>query len=87
MTPFRVTFEVAPELQPHLDVVPKHGLIQGQSSFAAQLKFLPGRSITESRDCLEYFDEARGAFTMPVKVLVADQASYRSAYKYLMTES
>ena len=73
MTPLRVTFEVPPELQPHLEVVPKHGLVQGNSSFAAQLKFLPKSNILESSDCHKFLDEAMGTRKMPVQVLVADQ--------------
>ena len=70
-----MTFEVPPELQPHLEVVPKYGLIQGQSSFAAQLKFLPQSSILERSDCLKYFNESTESYSMPVLVVVADQAS------------
>ena len=71
-----MTFEVPPELQPHLEVVPKHGLVQGQSSFAAQLKFLPQPSIMEHSNCLKFYSEDNGSYAMPVQVLVADQVSH-----------
>ena len=75
-----MTFAVPPELQTHLEVVPKHGLVQAHSSFAAQLKFLPKPSIQESPECLKFHDEEReggggGVYNMPVEVLVADQVS------------
>ena len=69
-----MTFAVPPELQQHLEVVPRHGLVQAHSSFAAQLKFQPRSSIQESPDCLKFCDEEReGAYNIPVEVLVADQ--------------
>ena len=74
-TPFHVMFEVPPQLQPHLEVVPKHGLVQGQSAFAAQVKFLPKSSILESGDCRRFYDEAGGYYSMPVHIQVADQVS------------
>ena len=70
-----MTFAVPPELQAHLEVVPKHGLVQGHASFAAQLKFLPKSFIQESPDCLKFCDEGTGTYKMPVEVLVAEQAS------------
>ena len=73
--PHHVTFAVPPELQPHLEVVPKLGLVQARASFAAQLKFLPKSSIQECADCLRFFDEGTGAYNIPVKVLIAEQAS------------
>ena len=73
--PHHVTFAVPPELQPHLEVVPKLGLVQAHASFAAQLKFLPKPSIQECADCLRFFDEGTGAYNIPVQVLIAEQAS------------
>ena len=40
-TALRVTFNVPKPLQLHMEVLPHHGVVQGQSSFSAQLKFLP----------------------------------------------
>ena len=40
-TALRVTFNVPKPLQSHMEVLPHHGVVQGQSSFSAQLKFLP----------------------------------------------
>lgn len=75
--PHHVTFAVPAELQQHLEVVPRHGLVQAHSSFAAQLKFQPQSSILESPDCLRFCDEGReGIYNMPVDVLVADQVSH-----------
>ena len=73
--PHRVTFTVPSELQAHLEVIPKHGLVQAHSSFAAQLKFLPKPSIQVSPDCLKFCDEGTGAYNIPVEVLVAEQVS------------
>ncbi len=37
----RLRFEVCPELRNHMELLPKTGYIQAQSTFSAQLKFLP----------------------------------------------
>ena len=37
----KLTVEVCPELRKHMKVLPKTGFIQAQSTFNAQLKFLP----------------------------------------------
>ena len=40
-TALKVTFDVCPEMRKHMKLLPKTGFIQAQSSFNAQLKFLP----------------------------------------------
>lgn len=37
----RLKFEVCKELSKHMELLPKTGYIQAQSSFSVQLKFLP----------------------------------------------
>lgn len=40
-TALMLTFEVCLEMRKHMEILPKTGFIQAQSSFNAQLKFLP----------------------------------------------
>lgn len=40
-TTLRLKFEVCKELSKHMELLPKTGYIQAQSSFSVQLKFLP----------------------------------------------
>ena len=67
-TALRVTFRVSPSLQPHMEVLPKYGVVQGESSYSAQLKFTPKASILEWEGLTE-----EGALIMPVEVHVVDQ--------------
>ena len=67
-TALRVTFRVPPSLQPHMEVLPKYGVVQGESSYSAQLKFTPKASILEWEGLTE-----EGALIMPVEVHVVDQ--------------
>ncbi|XP_062505240.1 cilia- and flagella-associated protein 74-like isoform X2 [Corticium candelabrum] len=70
-TALRVTFTVPPALRDHIEILPKHGLVQGESSFSAQLKFLPRRSILEV--CSERLNVHTGKLDIPVTIQVADQ--------------
>ncbi len=67
-TALRVTFQVPPSLQHHMEVLPKYGVVQGESSYSAQLKFTPKASILEWEGLTE-----EGALIMPVEVHVVDQ--------------
>ncbi len=67
-TALRVTFRVPPSLQPHMEVLPKYGVVQGESSYSAQLKFTPKASILEWEGLTK-----EGALIMPVEVHVVDQ--------------
>lgn len=40
-TALKLTFEVCVEMRKHMEILPKAGFIQAQSSFNAQLKFMP----------------------------------------------
>uniref|UniRef100_G3VNF3 Cilia and flagella associated protein 74 n=1 Tax=Sarcophilus harrisii TaxID=9305 RepID=G3VNF3_SARHA len=67
----RLKFEVCPELQKHIELLPETGYIQAQSSFSVQLKFLPKLSLPE--DAGEYFDPETRVLEAPMTIRVADQ--------------
>ncbi|XP_053173341.1 cilia- and flagella-associated protein 74 [Scomber japonicus] len=70
-TALKLTFEVCPEMRKHMEILPKTGFIQAQSSFSAQLKFLPRRSL--SKDATAFFDTDTGVLDVPMTVQVAGQ--------------
>ncbi|XP_035511787.1 cilia- and flagella-associated protein 74 [Morone saxatilis] len=70
-TALKLTFEVCPEMRKHMEIVPKTGFIQAQSSFNAQLKFLPRCSL--SKDAKTFFDRNTGVLEVPMTVQVAGQ--------------
>ncbi|XP_038016031.1 cilia- and flagella-associated protein 74 [Motacilla alba alba] len=71
-TTLRLKFEVCKELSKHMELLPKTGYIQAQSSFSAQLKFLPRRSLPE--DAGSYFNAETGILEAPVTILILDKA-------------
>ncbi|CAN2388222.1 Cilia and flagella associated protein 74 [Pristimantis euphronides] len=70
-TALRLKFEVCKELRNHMELLPKTGFIQAQSSFSVQLKFLPRHSL--SQDASAYFDKETGVLEAPLTILVVDQ--------------
>ncbi|XP_036435612.1 LOW QUALITY PROTEIN: cilia- and flagella-associated protein 74 [Colossoma macropomum] len=70
-TALKVTFEVCKELKNHMKILPKTGFIQAKSSFHAQLKFLPRRSLPV--DAKSLFDQKTGVLEVPLFIQVADQ--------------
>lgn len=80
-TALRVTFQVPPALSPHLEVLPKYGVIQGGSSYSAQLKFIPRASILGG-SCQEFISES-GEMVMPVEVQVVDQVRRISNTRFI----
>lgn len=74
-TALQVTFQVPSDLQPYLEVLPKHGVVQGESPFAAQLKFTPSKPLLEPPLQDIYHTPTDGLFRMPVQVGVASQVS------------
>ncbi|XP_051280852.1 cilia- and flagella-associated protein 74 isoform X4 [Dicentrarchus labrax] len=70
-TALKLTFEVCLEMRKHMEIVPKTGFIQAQSSFNAQLKFLPRCSL--SKDAKTFFDRDTGVLEVPMTVQVAGQ--------------
>ncbi|KAJ8386870.1 hypothetical protein AAFF_G00165710 [Aldrovandia affinis] len=75
-TALRLTFEVCKELRNHMEVLPKTGFIQAQSSFNAQLKFLPSDHQKRSslpEDAERFFDRETGVLEVPMSIQVADQ--------------
>ncbi|KAM9217792.1 cilia- and flagella-associated protein 74 [Leptosomus discolor] len=68
----RLKFEVCKELSKHMELLPKTGYIQAQSSFAVQLKFRPRPSLPE--DAGSYFNEATRVLEVPVTILVVGKA-------------
>lgn len=79
-TALQATFSIPPPLSPHMEILPKYGLVQGESSFSAQLKFLPLLSILKMREegggeLEKYFqeEEEERVMNVPISVLVAGQ--------------
>ncbi|XP_030589922.1 cilia- and flagella-associated protein 74 isoform X2 [Archocentrus centrarchus] len=70
-TALKLTFEVCLEMRKHMEILPKTGFIQAQSSFSAQLKFIPRRSL--SKDAKKLFDSDTGVLEVPMTVQVAGQ--------------
>ncbi|XP_075460955.1 cilia- and flagella-associated protein 74 [Ascaphus truei] len=70
-TALRLKFEVCKALKNHMELLPKTGFIQAQSSFSVQLKFLPRLSL--SGDASDYFDKETGVLEAPMTISVADQ--------------
>ena len=64
-------FEVDKRVKNHLELLPKTAYIQAQSTFSAQLKFLPRESLAD--DAEELFDPATGVLEVPCQISVADQ--------------
>ncbi|XP_031421435.2 cilia- and flagella-associated protein 74 [Clupea harengus] len=71
-TALRLMFDVCKELRNHIEILPKSGYVQAQTTFQAQLKFLPRRSLAE--DAGRFFDKETGVLEVPLSVQVADQA-------------
>ncbi|XP_068014308.1 cilia- and flagella-associated protein 74 [Melanerpes formicivorus] len=65
-------FELCKELRKHMELHPKTGYIQAQSSFSLQLKFLPRHSLAE--DAGSYFNEDTRVLEVPVTILLMDKA-------------
>ncbi|XP_059190214.1 cilia- and flagella-associated protein 74 [Centropristis striata] len=70
-TALKLTFEVCPEMRKHMEILPKTGFIQAQSSFNAQLKFLPRSSL--AKDAKELFDRDTRVLEVPMTMQVAGQ--------------
>ncbi|XP_072281754.1 cilia- and flagella-associated protein 74 isoform X2 [Pyxicephalus adspersus] len=70
-TALRLKFEVCKELRNHMELLPKTGFIQAQSTFSVQLKFIPRLSLFE--DAGKYFDKETGVLEVPVTISVVDQ--------------
>ncbi|XP_008936078.1 PREDICTED: uncharacterized protein KIAA1751 homolog, partial [Merops nubicus] len=70
--PLRLKFEVCKELRKHMELLPRTGCIQAQSSFSVQLRFLPRQSLPE--DAGSYFNEETRVLEVPVTILIVDKA-------------
>nr|XP_021137445.1 cilia- and flagella-associated protein 74 isoform X3 [Columba livia]XP_021137446.1 cilia- and flagella-associated protein 74 isoform X3 [Columba livia] len=68
----RLKFEVCKELSKHMELLPKTGYVQAQSSFSVQLKFLPRHSLPE--DAGSYFNAETRVLEAPVTILLVDKA-------------
>ena len=64
-------FEVDKRVKNHLELLPKTAYIQAQSTFSAQLKFLPRDKLAEEAGDL--FDPETGILEVPCQIIVADQ--------------
>ena len=65
----RVQFDVSESMRNHLEILPKNGLVQAESTFSAQLKFFPRDSLLTSSS----FDCETGELDTHVVVRIADQ--------------
>ncbi|KAG8434383.1 hypothetical protein GDO86_012671 [Hymenochirus boettgeri] len=70
-TALRLKFDVCKELKNHMELLPKTGFVQAQSSFSVQLKFLPTLSLPQ--DASTCFDKDTGVLEAPMTISVADQ--------------
>nr|XP_061803034.1 cilia- and flagella-associated protein 74-like [Nerophis lumbriciformis] len=70
-TALKLTFDLWPEMRKHMEIIPRTGFLQAQSSFTAHLKFLPRNTLPEDAD--KYFDSATGVLEVPMAVQVAGQ--------------
>ncbi|XP_070615226.1 cilia- and flagella-associated protein 74 isoform X2 [Erythrolamprus reginae] len=68
----RLKFEVCKELASYVELLPKTGYIQAQSSFSVQLKFLP--RVPLAKDAKKYFDERTRVLEAPLTIIVSDQS-------------
>ncbi|XP_071623122.1 cilia- and flagella-associated protein 74 isoform X2 [Heliangelus exortis] len=71
-TMLRLKFEVCKELSKHMELLPKTAFIQAQSSFSAQLRFLPRNSLPE--DAGSYFNRETRVLEVPATILIVDKA-------------
>ncbi|KAM9370127.1 cilia- and flagella-associated protein 74 [Phaethornis superciliosus] len=71
-TVLRLKFEVCKELSKHMELLPKTAFIQAQSSFSAQLRFLPRNSLPE--DAGSYFNRETRVLEVPATILIVDKA-------------
>ena len=68
--PLQINFSIPSELQKYMDILPKYGLVQAKSLFAAQLKFFPQKCIFN--EGTEFFDTGN-VLKVPVTVIVSKQ--------------
>ncbi|XP_041954743.1 cilia- and flagella-associated protein 74 isoform X2 [Alosa sapidissima] len=66
-----LVFNVCKELRNHMEILPKTAYVQARSTFQAQFKFLPRRSLPA--DAGRFFDKETGVMEVPLSVQVADQ--------------
>uniref|UniRef100_A0A3P8UU68 Cilia and flagella associated protein 74 n=1 Tax=Cynoglossus semilaevis TaxID=244447 RepID=A0A3P8UU68_CYNSE len=67
----KVTFEVCQEMRKHMEIFPKNGFIQAQSTLNAQLKFQPRHTL--AKDAGAYFDSETGVLQVPALLHVSGQ--------------
>ena len=81
-TALQATFSIPSLVSDHMEIIPKYGLVQGGSSFTAQLKFLPRPSLL-TEESSELFEG--GTLKVPINILVAGQVSIKmKEYMYLI---
>lgn len=68
-----MTFQVPSDLQPFLELLPKHGVVQGEASLSVQLKFQPLEAMLDREMYERYYTESDDMWRMPVHVGVANQ--------------
>jgi len=70
-TALKLVLQVPKYMKNHMEVLPKNGYIQAKSTFTAQLKFLPRKSL--QHDAPKYFDHSLGVLQVPMKIQVSQQ--------------
>ncbi len=69
MTPHNLTFTIPEPLNRYINISPRYGLIQGRSSFAAQLKLQPTKELFDT----EYIDTNTGILRAPIDINIMNQ--------------
>ncbi|XP_061760780.1 cilia- and flagella-associated protein 74 [Nerophis ophidion] len=70
-TALKLTFDLCSAMRKHIEILPRTGFLQAQSSFTAHLKFVPRQSLPQ--DASKYFDHETGVLEVPMTVQVAGQ--------------
>jgi hypothetical protein len=86
--PLQATFTIPPVFKKHMEIVPKYGLVQSKSSFAAQLKFFPGKDIFH--EGIDFFTNDIEPLTLqvPINIAISGQSSpVQFIVKAIITES
>jgi hypothetical protein len=77
-----ITFHVPPEAGNMLQVLPKTGYVQAESSLTAQIKFQPDEEKLQEEACYDYYDPDTGVIEFPVTLTVANQAQPLHLFVY-----
>lgn len=76
-TALKLTFDLWPEMRKHIEIIPRTGFLQAQSSFTAHLKFVP-RYRTHSKDAaiIESLEQSQSNFYFSLGLLILTFCEY-----------